>query len=106
MISQKQIEKMAKYVSASVCAEKISEVLTISLGDLVDIFADIPSADVAEVSRAHWKKSCNERTCSKCGFKYWANGVLFAYCPECGSVMEGEQAESPQYMQESEEVIV
>ena len=38
---------MTKYVKAVECAEKISEKLGIPLGDLVDVFAEIPSADVA-----------------------------------------------------------
>ena len=37
---------MARYVKAVECAEKISEKLNIPLGDLVDVFAEIPTADV------------------------------------------------------------
>lgn len=40
---------MAKYIDAVTAAEKISESLNIPLGDLVDIFAEIPTADVVEV---------------------------------------------------------
>lgn len=38
---------MTKYVKAVECAEKISEKFGIPLGDLVDVFAEIPAADVA-----------------------------------------------------------
>ena len=35
-----------RYIDAVECAEIISEKLNIPLGDLVDIFAEIPTADV------------------------------------------------------------
>ena len=38
---------MARYIKAVECAEIISKKLNIPLGDLVDIFAEIPTADVA-----------------------------------------------------------
>ena len=38
---------MAKYIHAVIAGTIISEKLNISLGDLVDIFAEIPAADVA-----------------------------------------------------------
>lgn len=40
---------MARYIEAVKTAEIISEKLNIPLGDLVEIFAEIPSADVKEV---------------------------------------------------------
>lgn len=42
---------MARYIDAVKSAEIISEKLNIPLGDLVDIFAEIPTADVVEVVR-------------------------------------------------------
>ena len=45
---------MARYIKAVECAEIISKKLNIPLGDLVDIFAEIPTADVvpkSEVAR-------------------------------------------------------
>ena len=45
---------MARYIDAVECAEKISEKLGIPLFDLVDVFAEIRTADVApraEVAR-------------------------------------------------------
>ena len=41
---------MARYFDKVECAELISEKLNISLGDLVDIFAEIPAADVVPKS--------------------------------------------------------
>ena len=40
-----------RYVKAAECAEKISINYDIPLFDLVDVFADIPTADVVEVVR-------------------------------------------------------
>lgn len=42
---------MARYIEAIKAAEVISEKLNIPLGDLVDIFAEIPTADVVKVER-------------------------------------------------------
>ena len=41
---------MARYIEAVKCAEIISEQMGIPLGDLVDVFSDIPSADVVPKS--------------------------------------------------------
>lgn len=49
-----------------------------------------PAADVAEIKRGKWEKDGNGRTCSKCEFKYYANGGLFNYCPKCGARMDGK----------------
>ena len=49
---------MARYIDAVECADAISEKLNIPLGDLVDVFAEIPTADVEEVVR-----------CGKCKYK-------------------------------------
>lgn len=46
-----------KYVAASDAAEIISEKLSVSLSDLVDVFAEIPSASLKETTVA----------CSRCG---------------------------------------
>ena len=48
---------MPKYVCASTAAEHISDCLKIPLCELVDVFADIQSADVAPVVRC---KDCTE----------------------------------------------
>lgn len=49
---------MARYIDAVKSADIISERLNIPLGDLVDIFADIPTADVVEVVRCKDCKHC------------------------------------------------
>ena len=53
---------MAKYIEAVKSAEIISEKLNIPLGDLVDIFADIPTADGAEVKH----KNTDDENCVIC----------------------------------------
>ena len=40
---------MAKYIKAVEAAEKVAEATGINIADLVDIFAEIPAADVAPV---------------------------------------------------------
>ena len=41
---------MARYIKATECADIISEKFNIPLGDLVDVFAEIPTADVVPKS--------------------------------------------------------
>ena len=43
---------MSTYIRAVVAAKAIADKYGIPLGDLVDTFADIPAADVAEVRRS------------------------------------------------------
>ena len=50
---------MARYIKAVECAEVISEKFNIPLSELVDEFAEIPTADVVEVVR-----------CKDCKFRY------------------------------------
>ena len=49
---------MARYIKAVDCAEIISEKLSIPLGDLVDVFSEIPTADVVEVVRCKDCRYC------------------------------------------------
>ena len=37
---------MVRYIEAVECAEIISEKMNIPLGDLVDVFAEVPSAEL------------------------------------------------------------
>lgn len=47
---------MARYIKATECADIISGRFYIRIGDLVDAFADVPSADVMEVVRCKYCK--------------------------------------------------
>lgn len=42
---------MAKYIRAVEAADKIAEAFKIPMGELVDVFAGIPAADVVPVVR-------------------------------------------------------
>ena len=45
---------MARYIDAVKAVDIISERANIPLDDLVDVFAEIPTADVAEVKHGKW----------------------------------------------------
>ena len=59
---------MAKYINAVEAAEKVAEATGIPLADLVDVFAEIPAADVVPVTRCkdckHSYITVDARCCS------------------------------------------
>lgn len=61
---------MTRYIEAVKTAEIISKKLNIPLGDLVDIFAEIPTAEVEEKKDCekcvHFGKHAMEYPCSHC----------------------------------------
>lgn len=79
---------MVKYINDAEAAEKVAEATGIPLADLVDVFAEIPAADVAPVRRGHWIKYDDWGMCSECGggHEWIVSGA--AYCDECGAKME------------------
>ena len=84
---------MARYVEVVNSAEIISEKLNIPLADLVDVFAEIPAADVVEVKRGEWLNIIftQRYRCSLCG-----NEIYFCkdkFCSECGAKMDGTPKE-------------
>lgn len=84
---------MARYVEVVNSAEIISEKLNIPLADLVDVFAEIPTADVVEVKRGEWLNIIftQRYRCSLCG-----NEIYFGkdkFCSECGAKMDGTPKE-------------
>lgn len=88
---------MSRCLDAVTAAEIISERLDIDLGDLVDIFADIPTVIIEERTAARWElrsESGMTRTrrmlyvCSACGERSLASGSE-KYCSECGACMIG-----------------
>lgn len=46
-----------KYVDAVTTAEKISDKFNITMAELVDVFADIPAADVQPVNHGRWEET-------------------------------------------------
>ena len=95
---------MGRLVEAVKCAEIISEKLNIPLADLVDVFAEIPTADVVEVKHAYWKvcedecEICaSEFVCSNCKESFVSSDLtdeqflqMLKYCPNCGAKMNGK----------------
>ena len=84
---------MGKLIEAVKCAEVISEKFNIPLADLVDVFAEIPTADVVEVKRGKWLNIIftQRYICSLCG-----NEIYFGkdkFCSECGAKMDGTSKE-------------
>lgn len=80
---------MGKLIEAVKCAEVISEKFNIPLADLVDVFAEIPTAEVVEVKRGKWLNIIftQRYECSLCG-----NEIYFGkdkFCSECGAKMDG-----------------
>ena len=45
---------MAKYIRAVEAAEKVVGIFKVPMADLVDIFSEIPAADVAPVVHGRW----------------------------------------------------
>lgn len=71
---------MPKYVRASTAAEHISDCLKIPLGELVDVFAGIPAADVVPVVR-----------CKDC--KYYSEDCISPHSGWCEQLERGEYNE-------------
>lgn len=63
------------------------------LTSLREVIEDTPTADVVEVKHGKWIKDNNKRTCSRCGWYYFSNGVDSNYCSECGARMNGKAEE-------------
>lgn len=85
---------MARYIDAVQCADVISEKLNIPLGDLVDVFAGIPTSDVVEVKRGEWLEVDSDVgwelvRCSLCGKEQslFQDEEKPLYCSHCGSKM-------------------
>ena len=79
---------MAKYINAAEAAEKAAEATGIKIADLVDVFAEIPAADVAPVRRGHWIEEDGCQICSECGEEHEWDEYRAAYCDVCGAKME------------------
>lgn len=87
---------MSRYIDAVIAAEKVSEKHNIPLSELVDNFAEIPSADVVEVKRGKWIRHEQDGAifadyeCSVCS-AYPTGGIRSNYCPNCGADMRGDK---------------
>ena len=76
---------MARYIDAVKTVEIISEKCGIDVSELVDIFAEIPTADVEPVRHGKWIKTTGtdtRYTCSRCDNHYLCDFDLdLKYCP-------------------------
>lgn len=84
---------MGKYIAGVKAAETISEKTGIPLSDLVDIFAEIPAADVAPVVHGRWgtgrfnlETGNYEEQCTRC--RNFSKEYGKPYCPNCGAKMD------------------
>lgn len=94
---------MSKYIDAVKAAEIVSERHKIPLSELVNIFAEVPAADVEEVKHGCWidvpinvyndmyeMNRHNLRTkCSVCTYAMPYEYPRFHICPNCGARMDG-----------------
>lgn len=78
---------MSRYIDAVIAAEKISENHNIPLSELVDTFAEIPSADVVEIKHGEWNRTTSDYECSKCNYPM---DYITPYCHYCGADMRGD----------------
>lgn len=69
-IATREDKPMAKYIRAVEAAEKVAETFKVQMADLVDIFAEIPAADVAPVVRC---KDCTHYDMGVC-LKIYSDG--------------------------------
>ena len=104
---------MSKYVNAVDAAEKIAEKHGIPIADLVDTFAEIPAADVAEVRHGRWTIAeddyyglnivkcsvCHEEWCFEEGDDVF--DLNYHYCPNCGAKMGKEVADDKKQPEEA-----
>lgn len=72
---------MARYIDAVKSAEVVSEKLNIPLDDLVDVFAEIPTADVVEVKHGEWELKSETRR-----YLEEIDEEFYVECPFCNRV--------------------
>ena len=94
---------MDKYIRAVEAAEKVAGTFKVPIADLVDVFAEIPAADVAPVLHGRWIIGVDDDDfdvkCSKCEWTdiFEVAGIdaveriakTMHYCLNCGAKMAG-----------------
>lgn len=98
---------MAEYIRAVEAEEKVAGIFKVPMADLVDIFSEIPAADVAPVVHGRWISweeagnfvpSPDRHECSVChdAAQVLVNGfeLLSDYCPNCGAKMDGGDSDA------------
>lgn len=85
---------MSKYIDAVKAAEIVSERHKIPLSELVDIFTEVPTADVKEVKHGEWITDKDGYvTCSECGEEHTWDDFRPPFCDMCGARMDGGNEE-------------
>ena len=80
---------MSKYIDAVKTAEIVSERHKIPLSELVDIFAEVPTADVKEVKHGEWITDKDGFViCSECGEEHTWDDFRPPFCDMCGAPMD------------------
>lgn len=84
---------MSRYIKVVDTAKKISEKLNIPLKNLIDILAEVSTADVQEVKHGKWVIGYfHDRVCSRCCHPdNDLSEFPHDYCPNCGARMDGEK---------------
>lgn len=93
---QSKIESLLFYENA--CGEDFNLGYDKAIFDVLDILADMPTADVQEVRHGHWIREhigygVTRYKCSVCGGRF---GIIEdfppnKFCPDCGTRMDGEE---------------
>lgn len=101
---------MSKYIETMTAAEVITKKLNIPLSSIVDIMADVPSADVVAVKHGHWIDVYSDYSVARCSVcrneldavspigkenkEFWELFLnMEKYCPNCGAKMDGGVSE-------------
>lgn len=85
---------MSKYIDAEKTAEIVSRRHKIPLSELLDTFAEVPTADVKEVKHGEWITDKDGFvTCSECGEEHTWDDFRPPFCDMCGARMDGGNEE-------------
>ena len=86
---------MKKYIDAVEAAEVIAERTGLPLSELVDVFAEIPAADVAEVVHGKWELVDHVFATGICSNCHRQDNIdaLATHCRYCGARMDGKDGE-------------
>ena len=79
---------MAEYIEREAAIES----LPVAWDSAINALRNAPSADVAPVVHGRWKchGDCGVTECSACGWSIEEYVGDYAYCPNCGSRMYGD----------------
>lgn len=80
---------MSRYIDAVKTAEIVSERYKIPLSELLDTFAEVPTADVKEVKHGEWITDKDGYvTCSEFGEEHTWDDFRPTFCDMCGARLD------------------